>query len=46
MANAMKAGMFILRPLLIATGAPKQGQDGDRHRSKATSTTSARTLSA
>ena len=25
-ANAMKAGMFILRPLLIATGAPKQGK--------------------
>ncbi len=24
-ANAMKAGMFILRPLLAATGAPKQG---------------------
>ncbi|MEL6736187.1 MAG: B12-binding domain-containing protein [Pseudomonadota bacterium] len=25
-ANAMKAGMFILRPLLAATGAPKQGK--------------------
>ena len=25
-ANAMKAGMFILRPLLIATGAPKMGK--------------------
>ena len=25
-ANAMKAGMAILRPLLIATGAPKQGK--------------------
>ncbi len=25
-ANAMKAGMFILRPLLVATGAPKQGK--------------------
>ena len=25
-ANSMKAGMFILRPLLIATGAPKQGK--------------------
>jgi methylmalonyl-CoA mutase cobalamin-binding domain/chain len=25
-ANAMKAGMFILRPLLAATGAPKQGR--------------------
>ena len=25
-ANAMKAGMFILRPLLIATGAPKLGK--------------------
>ncbi len=25
-ANAMKAGMFILRPLLIATGAPQQGK--------------------
>jgi methylmalonyl-CoA mutase cobalamin-binding domain/chain len=25
-ANAMKAGMFILRPLLIETGAPKQGK--------------------
>src|SRR5206468_11145657 len=25
-ANAMKAGMFILRPLLIATGAPRQGK--------------------
>jgi methylmalonyl-CoA mutase cobalamin-binding domain/chain len=25
-ANAMKSGMFILRPLLIATGAPKQGK--------------------
>ncbi|MBT6508890.1 MAG: cobalamin-binding protein, partial [Rhodospirillaceae bacterium] len=24
-ANSMKAGMFILRPLLAATGAPKQG---------------------
>ena len=24
-ANAMKAGMFILRPLLIETGAPKLG---------------------
>jgi methylmalonyl-CoA mutase cobalamin-binding domain/chain len=24
-ANAMKSGMFILRPLLAATGAPKQG---------------------
>ena len=24
-ANSMKAGMFILRPLLIATGAPRQG---------------------
>ncbi|MEX0956133.1 MAG: B12-binding domain-containing protein [Rhizobiaceae bacterium] len=24
-ANAMKAGMFILRPLLVETGAPKQG---------------------
>src|SRR5215831_20685884 len=24
-ANAMKAGMFILRPLLAETGAPKQG---------------------
>ncbi|MBC8038725.1 MAG: cobalamin B12-binding domain-containing protein [Rhizobiales bacterium] len=25
-ANSMKAGMFILRPLLIATGAPRQGK--------------------
>jgi methylmalonyl-CoA mutase cobalamin-binding domain/chain len=25
-ANSMKAGMFILRPLLAATGAPKQGK--------------------
>src|ERR1700741_2692586 len=25
-ANAMKAGMFILRPLLAATGAPRMGQ--------------------
>ncbi|MEL0283185.1 MAG: B12-binding domain-containing protein, partial [Ilumatobacter sp.] len=25
-ANAMKAGMAILRPLLAATGAPKQGK--------------------
>ncbi len=25
-ANAMKGGMFILRPLLAATGAPKQGK--------------------
>ena len=25
-ANAMKAGMFILRPLLAETGAPKQGK--------------------
>src|SRR5205814_1147619 len=25
-ANAMKAGMFILRPLLAATGAPKMGK--------------------
>jgi len=25
-ANAMKAGMFILRPLLVETGAPKQGK--------------------
>ncbi len=25
-ANAMKSGMFILRPLLIATGAPPQGR--------------------
>ena len=25
-ANAMKAGIFILRPLLAATGAPKQGK--------------------
>jgi methylmalonyl-CoA mutase cobalamin-binding domain/chain len=25
-ANAMKAGMFILRPLLVATGAPKLGK--------------------
>jgi methylmalonyl-CoA mutase cobalamin-binding domain/chain len=25
-ANAMKAGMFILRPLLVATGAPKMGK--------------------
>jgi methylmalonyl-CoA mutase cobalamin-binding domain/chain len=25
-ANAMKSGMFILRPLLAATGAPKQGK--------------------
>jgi methylmalonyl-CoA mutase cobalamin-binding domain/chain len=25
-ANAMKAGMFILKPLLVETGAPKQGK--------------------
>ena len=25
-ANSMKAGMFIMRPLLIATGAPRQGK--------------------
>ena len=30
-ANAMKAGMFILRPLLAETGAPQDRQDGDRH---------------
>ena len=44
-ANAMKGGMFILKPLLIATGAPRVGKmvigtvKGDIH-------TSARTLSA
>ena len=26
-ANAMKGGMFILRPLLVETGAPKLGTD-------------------
>ena len=31
-ANAMKSGMFILRPLLAETGAPAGRQDGDRHR--------------
>ena len=31
-ANAMKAGMAILRPLLAETGARADRQDGDRHR--------------
>ena len=31
-ANAMKGGMAILRPLLAATGAPKQGKNGHRYR--------------
>ena len=30
-ANAMKAGMAILKPLLVETGAPQARQDGDRH---------------
>ena len=33
-ANAMKAGMFILRPLLAETGAPKLGKNGDRYRQR------------
>ena len=43
-ANAMKAGMFILKPLLAETGAPRMGRMviGTV---KVTSTTSARTLS-
>jgi methanogenic corrinoid protein MtbC1 len=44
-ANAMKAGMFILRPLLAATGAPASARWSSA-RSRATSTTSARTSSA
>ena len=30
-ANAMKGGMAILKPLLAETGAPRVGEDGDRH---------------
>ncbi|MER9355836.1 B12-binding domain-containing protein [Mesorhizobium sp. M0514] len=45
-AKAMKAGMFILRPLLIADGAPRQDKMVRSAPSRATSTTSARTWSA